>query len=102
MSTILPHMVIFVLSSPPPKGHSPQLSGHIFCGQMARWIKMPLGMEVGLGPGDLVLDGDPVHLPKKGTEPPPNFSAHFYCGHTAGCINMPLGMGVGLIPSDFC
>jgi len=36
---------------------------------MARWIKMPLGMEVGLGPGDFVLDGDPALLPKKGTEP---------------------------------
>ena len=27
---------------------------------------MPLGMEVGLGPGDFVLDGDPALLPKKG------------------------------------
>ena len=24
------------------------------------WIKMPLGKEVGLGPGHIVLDGDPV------------------------------------------
>jgi len=24
---------------------------------MAGWIKMPLGMEVNLGPGDVVLDG---------------------------------------------
>jgi len=31
---------------------------------------MPLGMEVGLGPGDFVLDGDPAPLPKKGAEPP--------------------------------
>jgi len=36
---------------------------------MAGWIKMPLGMEEGLGPGDFVLDGDPAPLPKKGTEP---------------------------------
>jgi len=27
---------------------------------MAGWIKMPLGMEVGLYPGDFVLDGDPA------------------------------------------
>jgi len=27
---------------------------------------MPLGMEVGLGAGDVVLDGDPA-LPKRGT-----------------------------------
>jgi len=27
---------------------------------MAGWIKMPLGTEVGLCPGDIVLDGDPA------------------------------------------
>ena len=31
---------------------------------------MPLGIEVGLGPGDFVLDEDPAPLPKKGPEPP--------------------------------
>ena len=36
---------------------------------MAGRIKMPLGMEVGLGPGDFVLDGDPVPH-KKGAQPP--------------------------------
>ena len=59
---------------------------------------MALGMEVGLGPGHIVLDGDPAPLPKKGTEPP--FSAHFYCDQTAGCMKMPLGMEVGLGPGD--
>ena len=34
---------------------------------------MALGMEVGLGPGHIVLDGDPAPLPKKGPEPPPIF-----------------------------
>jgi len=33
---------------------------------MAAWIKMPLDMEEGLGPGDFVLDGDPAPPPKKG------------------------------------
>ena len=37
---------------------------------MAAWIKMSLGMEVGLGPGDFVLDGNPAPLSKMGTEPP--------------------------------
>jgi len=37
---------------------------------MAGWIKMALGMEVGLGPGHIVLDGDPAPFPKKG---PPIF-----------------------------
>ena len=27
---------------------------------MAAWIKMSLDMELGVGPGDFVLDGDPA------------------------------------------
>ena len=46
---------------------------------MAAWIKMSLGMEVGLSPGDFVLDGDPAPLSKKGGEPPQKkFPAHVY------------------------
>ena len=33
---------------------------------------MPLGMEVGLGPGNVVLDGDPAP-PRKGHSSPPLF-----------------------------
>jgi len=29
-------------------------------GQTAEWIKMPFGTELGLGPGHIVLDGDPA------------------------------------------
>ena len=57
---------------------------------MAAWIKMSLGMEVGLGPGDFVLDGDPAPLPKEGVEPT-QFSAHVHCGQTAGWIKIVLG-----------
>jgi len=32
------------------KGHSPQFSANVRCGQTSGWTKMPLGMEVGLGP----------------------------------------------------
>jgi len=39
---------------------APHFSAHVYCGQTAGWIKMPLGMEVGLGPGYIVLDGDPA------------------------------------------
>ena len=35
----------------------------------AGWIKMTLGVEVGLGPGHIVVDGDPALLPKKGQSP---------------------------------
>ena len=63
---------------------------------MVRWIKMPLGTDVGLGLRDIVLDGDPAPLPKVGTA---QFSAHVYCGQTAGWIKMALGMKVGLSSS---
>ena len=69
---------------------------------MAAWIKMPLGMELGLSPCDFVLDGDPaLPSPNKAAEPPAQFSTHFCCGQTAACINMPLGMKLGLGPGDF-
>jgi len=55
-------------------------------------------MQVGLGPGHIVLGGDPAPLPKKGAVPPPQFSAHAYCGQTAGWIKMALGVEVGLGP----
>ena len=64
-------------------------------------MKLVLCMEVGLSPGNFVLDGDPVPSSKKGRSPPPQFSAHFYCAQTAGCIKMPLGMEVGLSPGEF-
>jgi len=42
-------------------------------GQMFGWIKMKLGMQVGLGPGHIVLDGDPAPHLRKGHSP--QFSA---------------------------
>ena len=42
---------------------------HVHCGQMAGWIKMAVGTEVGLGPGHIVVDGEPAPLPQKGTAP---------------------------------
>jgi len=59
---------------------------------------MPLGVEVGLSPGDFVFDGDPALLPKKGAQPPPQFSAHVYCGQRAGWIKMALDTEVSLGP----
>jgi len=49
---------------PPQKGSGdPQFLVHVYYGQKAGWIKMALGVEVGLGPGHIVLDGDPASLP---------------------------------------
>jgi len=51
---------------------------------MVGWIKMPLGKVVGLGPGHIVLDGEPAHH----SSPSP-LSAHAYCGqmvaHLSNC-----------------
>ena len=42
----------------------------VYCGQTAGWIMMPLGMEVGLGPEDVVLEGTRAPPPQKmGTAP---------------------------------
>ena len=46
---------------------------------------MPFGKEVGLGPGHIVLDGDPV-----GTQPPQQplpISDHAYCGQTVAHLS---------------
>jgi len=37
---------------------------------MVEWIKIKLDMEVGLGPGHIVIDGDPALSTKKETQPP--------------------------------
>jgi len=81
--------------SPPQKGAEPppRFSAHVYCGQTAGWIKVPLGTEGGLGLGDVVLDGDPA-LPQK--VHCIQFSAHVYCGQTAGWMKMPLGTEVDL------
>ena len=42
-------------------------------GQTAGWIKMPLAMEVDLGPGDIVLDGDSAAPQRNGHSHPANF-----------------------------
>jgi len=48
---------------------------------------MPLGTEVSLGPGDIVLDGDSARLTERGTAALPHFSAHVYCGQTVARLN---------------
>jgi len=53
-------------AAPPQRVTVPQFLAHICCGQMAGWIKMPLGREVGFGASDIVLDGDPAPPPQKG------------------------------------
>jgi len=84
-------------ASPSQKGHKPQFSAHVCCGQTAGWIKIPLGTEVGLGPGEIVLDGDPAPLQKRGTAAPILFGSCLLWP-TAVWIKMPLGTEIGLGP----
>jgi len=43
---------------PIKKGTAPtQFLSHVYCGQTAGWAKVPLGTDVNLGTGDVVLDG---------------------------------------------
>jgi len=84
---------------PPLKGHSPPFLANVRCGQTAEWTKMPLGMEVGLSPGNYVRWG-PSYPQKKGHTHSIQFLAHVYCGHTAGWIKMSLCTEVNLGPGD--
>jgi len=70
----------------------------VYCGQTVGWIKLKLGIQVGLFPGHIALDGYPAPLPPKGHSP--QFSAHICCSQMTGWIKMPLGTEVGLGPSD--
>ena len=95
------HCVRRGLSPLPQRGTYPQFSAHICCRQMAAWIKMPLGMEVGLRPGNFVLEEDPAPPQQKVGETSPPFSTHVYCGQTAGWMKLVLGMEVRLRPGNF-
>ena len=82
------HCVRWGHSSPSRKGHSsPRFSAHVYCGQTVGWIKIPVGREVELGSGHIVLDG--VQLsPKKGTQhAAPHFSAHVCYGQTVAYLS---------------
>jgi len=54
----------------------------VHCGQTAGRIKMKLGVLVGLGPGHIVLDGDPA--PHSSPSP---LLAHACCGQTVAHLS---------------
>jgi len=73
------HIVLDGDPAPPPQRGTAPISAYVCCGQMAGWIKMPLGMEV----GSIVLHG--TQLPPKGAHP--QFSDHVYCGQTVAHLS---------------
>ena len=54
------HCVTWGLSSPKKAAQPPPIFGHVFWDQTTGWMKVALGTEVGLSPGNIVLDRDPV------------------------------------------
>ena len=63
----------------------------VYCGQTVGRIKMKLGLQIGLNPGHIALDGDPAPPPQKlHSLQCLQFLAHVCCGQTAGWIKMPL------------
>jgi len=63
---------------------------------MAAWIKMSLGMELGFGRCDFVLDGDPAPPPQKGGEAPTVFGPCLLWPNgwmdEAGILDMEVGL----------
>jgi len=57
----------------------------LYCGQTVGQIKMKLGMQVGLGPGHIVLDGDPAPPPPKGYSSHPIFGPYLLWPN--GCMD---------------
>jgi len=108
-------LTYLLIQLPHGKGHSSaphsKSAVHVYCGQTAGWIKMKLGMEIGLGLRQIVKWG-PSSPPQRDTSPnfhedsappspkghSPQFLAHACCGQTAGWIKMPFGSEVGLGP----
>ena len=64
----------------------------VYRGQTVGWIKMPLRTEVGLGQGDIVLDGTQLPPPTERGTAAPTFLAHvvsayIYCGETVAYLS---------------
>ena len=73
----------------------------VCCAEAVGRIKMKLGTEVGLGPGHIVLDGDPAPYPKRWHSP--QFLAHVCFGQTARSIKIPLDTNRGRPrPTRYC
>jgi len=62
----------------------PSILTLVYCGETAGWIKITLGAEEGLGPGYIVLGGDPAA--PKGAEHH-HFSVHVCCCETVAHLS---------------
>ena len=73
----------------------------VHCGQTVGRIKMKLGMQVGFGPGHILLDEDPAPPSPKGHSPHPIFGP--YLLRPNGCVDQDVTWygAIGLDPGDF-
>jgi len=90
-----PHCARWKPRSPPRKWAHPHFSAHVYCGQTARWIKMPFDTKIVLDSGHIGLHVDSA--PHKGHSSPIFGLCVLW---PKGCIEiwMPLGMDIGLGP----
>jgi len=63
----------------------------VYCGKTVGWIKMPLGTEVGLVPGDIVLDGN-QRPHGKGNSSPPLFGPCLFRTMSVGAKRSPISV----------
>jgi len=68
----------------------------VYCGQTVGWIEMKLGIEVGLGPDHIALDGIQVPPPKGGWVPP-ILGPYLMWPNGWRWFKMPLVMEIGLL-----
>jgi len=59
---------------------------------------MPLGMAIGLGPGHIMLHGDPAPPPQKGDGAPNYRLLSVVAKRLHAWVKMPVGMEIGLGP----
>ena len=88
----LPHCVTWGPTPSPKRAHPNFWS--VCCGRnFAGWTKIPLGTDVDLGPGNIVLHGTPASPPPNGYTHPSIFP-HVCSGQTVGWSKMPLATEV--------
>ena len=99
-----PHSARWGPSSPPPKGVTTHnLWPLSIVGKRLDGSRCHFGMEVGFGPGHMVLDGCPAPPTAKGAQSVILGTYLLWpCGQTAGWIKMSHGMEVGLCQATLC
>jgi len=76
---------------------APNFSTYAYCDQTVGWIKMPLGMEVDLGPGDIIRG---PNSPRKGAHTTPTFRPMSIVVKLMQVCRILLDTKIGFRPGD--